>query len=113
MKIRLVSPLRQSLFLSLLALPAAHAQSVWTGSTDAVLSTGSNFNPAIANTAVSNLNIQFDGTDATTEDLTLATAMGGGVNGAGSIISVLAAQSNPLTLTGSGTAAIRLSSCSS
>jgi autotransporter-associated beta strand protein len=110
MKTRFTSPLRQSLFLSLLALPAAHAQSVWSGFTDAVLSTGSNFNPAIANTTVSNLNIQFDGTDATTEDLTLATAMGGGAGGAGSIISVLAAQTNPLTITGSGTAAIRLSS---
>ena len=110
MKTRFTSPLRQSLFLSLLALPTAHAQSVWTGTTDAVLSNGTNYTPAIANTAVSNLNLQFDGTDATTEDLTLATAMGGGAGGAGSIISVLAAQTNPLTLTGSGTAAIRLSS---
>jgi autotransporter-associated beta strand protein len=110
MKIHLISPLRRSLFVSLAVMPFANAQSVWTGTTNSVFSTGSNFTPNIANTTFSNLNVQFDGTDATTEDLTLATAMGGGAGGAGSIISVLAAQSNPLTITGSSTATFRLSS---
>ncbi|MEX1048448.1 MAG: autotransporter-associated beta strand repeat-containing protein [Akkermansiaceae bacterium] len=92
-----------------LALPCAHAQSVWKGTTNSVFSTGSNFDPLITNTNVSNLNIQFDGSDATTEDLTLAVACGGGAGTAGSAYTILSAQTNPLTITGSGSAAIRLS----
>jgi autotransporter-associated beta strand protein len=100
-----------SLCLSLcLSLPDAHAQSVWTGGTDSVFSTGTNFTPNIANTAVSNLNIQFNGSDATTADLTLAAAFGGGAGGAGSAVSVLTAQTNALTITGSTGAVIRLNS---
>jgi fibronectin-binding autotransporter adhesin len=92
------------------SLPHLQAQSVWTGATNSVFSTGTNFTPSITNTAVSNLNIHFNGTDTDATDLTLATAFGGGANGAGSAISVLTAQANALTITGSGSAAIRLNS---
>ncbi len=95
-----------------LCLSTSHvqAQSLWTGTTNSVFSIGTNFSPNIASTTASGLNITFNGTDTTTTDLTLAAAFGGGAGGAGSAVSVLTAQSNPLTITGSTGAAIRLNS---
>lgn len=87
------------------------AANIWTGGaggTGANLATGTNYSPAA--TTTSPHNAIFNGTDPATTDLTLSSAIGGGVGTSGMVFGFTGNQGNPVTITGATGASARIAS---
>lgn len=87
------------------------ASNIWTGGaggTGTNLATGTNYSPTA--TTGNPFNAVFNGTDPVTTDLTLSSAMGGAVGTSGMVFGFAGGQTNPVSITGSTGASVRVSS---
>ena len=87
---------------------AAHVWTGGAGGTGTSLATGANYSPAA--TPTSPFTAIFNGLDPATTDLSLASAIGGAVGTSGMVFGFAGNQTNPVVVTGTTGATVRISS---